>query len=161
MNKATKIVTQGILYLITLPVNIVGWVAILVSAALWGDKPHWKDGVLTTNFRADSWIMKNWFKNWAGSTLGHSVFMAPTNSSDASVTWKHELVHVEQFQVRGMIGTFILLAVVWWNWWLALILWALLPTMSYLAAGLVALLRGESFYRGNTDEESAYAQENH
>lgn len=160
MNNAARIVAQGFLYLITLPLNIVGWVTVLICRAAWGRDLKWKDNVLTMTFKPDSWMMKNWYKNWGGSTLGHAIIMAPADEFGTNSVWTHELVHVEQAQAKGLLATIIALAVLPFSWWMALLIWALLPTLDYVCAGLVALLRGEkSFYRGNTQEESARAQQ--
>lgn len=159
MNTAARIVSQGFLYLITLPINIVGWLTVLVCRLAWGQDLKWKDNVLTMTFKSDSWMMKNWYKNWGGSTIGHAVIMAPADEFGTKHVWNHELVHVEQMQAGGLLGFILALCVAPFCWWLAIIIWAVTPSLSYLCGSLVSLIRGETFYKGNTNEESARAQQ--
>lgn len=150
---------QVFLYLITLPSNLVGWLLVTILGLAWGNGLRWKDWVLTTTLKPGSWPMTTWFKNWGGSTTGHAVFLAPMNEYEEKLVWSHELVHVEQIQGRALAGVIVALCVVGWSWWMALILWALMPPIVYLCSGLVALMRGEHFYQGNHEEESANSQE--
>ncbi len=157
---AKEIVSKGVLYFVTLPTNLVGWLVIALVGVIWGDGVRWKDGVLTTTFKPDAKPLTTWYKGWAGTTLGHAIFVVPLDPFNAKRIWTHEMVHVEQVQARGILGAIVGLAVAPACWWLGLLIWALMPALAYVTSGLTALLRGEEFYMGNHEEESARAQTN-
>lgn len=152
-----NIAVQILLYILGLPTNIVGWILVSIASAAWGDGLRWRDGVLTTTFKVDSWPMKTWYKNWGGTTAGHAIVQAP-NQPDS--IWKHEMIHVSQNQRTAILGTVFAIVAFFGgltNWWLALLLWALMPSISYLCAGLLAVMKGKPFYMANIDEEAAYS----
>lgn len=151
------IAVQILLYILGLPTNLAGWIVISIAGAAWGDGLRWKDGVLTTAFKPDSWPMKTWFKNWGGTTIGHAIWTAP-NMPEA--VWQHEMIHVSQNQRASILGTvlgLIAFGAGLANWWLPLILWVFMPAASYLCAGLLAVMKGKSFYMANIDEMAAYS----
>jgi len=142
------------LYVFTLPTDLIGWAVMLFVGLVWGDgTPAWNDGVLVTTMRRDSWPIRSWYKRWGGTTIGHAVMLAPNM---ASSVYTHELVHVEQCEANALCSAALALVLVWWSPLAALLLWITLPWLIYIAAGLCALLRGESYYRGNHLEEAAY-----
>lgn len=146
---------RAFLYLGTLPTDLVGWLVVLVVRALWGRDLTWFDGVLFVRLRKDTWFEKRFYTKWGGSTIAHAIMINERWDNESIVT--HELAHVEQNEANGLVGLVCALAVVWWAWWLALIFWFLMPTIVYTLSGCAAVLRGEDWYRGNHNEESARA----
>jgi hypothetical protein len=92
---------------------------------------------------------------WGGTTIGHAILISERHDNESIVT--HELAHVEQNEANGLVGVLLVLCTVWWAWPLALILWCLTPALVYVLSGCAAVLRGEDWYRGNHNEESARA----
>lgn len=143
------------LYVGTLPTDVVGWLTMLVVRALWGRDLGWVDGVLFVRLLKDSWFERTFYKQWAGTAIGHAVMISDRTGTETTI--RHELVHVEQVEGAGLAGLFCALLVLYWSWWVALLLWALMPSVIYVASGCAAVLRGESWYRGNHLEEAARA----
>lgn len=145
------------LYVAALPTTLLGWLVVLFVRAVWGEDLRWHQGALVAEFRPDSWPVRTWYARWGGSTIGHSIVLNGSLSTEQlDHVLEHEHVHVEQHEAAGVAGVVLALAIVWVSWWLALIVWALMPGLLYLCAGLAALARGESFYRGNHLEEGAF-----
>lgn len=144
--------TRYLLYIGTLPTDLVGWLVVLFVRLAWGRELHWQDGVLSTILRADSAPARSWYAKWGGTAIGHAIFVK--EGMPPSV-YAHELVHVEQCEAAGIVGVVIALATLWWAWWIALAFWCLTPTLAYVLAGVTALARGEDWYRGNHNEEAA------
>lgn len=166
-----KTKAQLLLYFFALPWNLtVAWPAVLLVRLLWGENLRWEmppkplpgGAVLACSIKMDSWPARTWYKPWGGTTLGHGIFYGVNivKAGEWGRVQTHEHVHVEQFEV-AMFGSFLsgLAAGVFGHsigaglfvWW-----------AGYLFMGvcgwLVALMRGESPYRGSAHEESAYAQ---
>ena len=166
-----KTKAQIFLYFFALPWNLtIAWPAVLLVRLLWGEYLRWEmppkprpgGAVLACNIKMDSWPARTWYKPWGGTTLGHGIFYGVNivKAGEWGRVQTHEHVHVEQFEV-AMFGSFLsgLAAGIFGHsiggglfvWW-----------AGYLFMGicgwLVALMRGESPYRGSAHEESAYAQ---
>ena len=149
---------RALLYVGTFPTDLVGWLTMVLVRALWGHDLKWVDGVLFVRLKKDSWFERTFYTRWAGTAIGHAVMLSDRSSTD--VTVKHELVHVEQVEANGLLGLMCGAAAAPASWWLALALWSLMPALAYVLAGCAALLRGESYYRGNHNEEAARAVAN-
>lgn len=137
----------------------LGMIPALFVGLLWG-RLYFRDAILFAELKKGSWPNRTWFKSWGGSCFGYGILLAP---NQAASTINHELVHTEQQEAGSVVGllTGIVLAIALGGAWGAVafaISWICVPWAIYLAGGLVALLRGENFYRGNTNEESAYSQ---
>jgi hypothetical protein len=130
---------------------------LLAAYLLWGERDsfRWHKDAWFWSLRADSWPRRTWYKSWGGTTFGHVVMTRPRLSGRLVA---HELVHVEQFDAQSLLGLVIaaVLLVLGHPWWLGLLAWVAVPGANYVTAGIVAALRGESFYRGNHLEEGAY-----
>lgn len=147
--------TRLVLYVASLPTDLIGWSIVAILNALWGSRsagPRWDRGALLVRLARDSWAGRK-FAAWGGVTFGHAI--AAFDDQPQS-TLDHEQVHVEQIEGGALLGLIAGASVAWWAWPLALALWVTMPWLTYLVAGLTALLRGESFYRGNASEEAAY-----
>lgn len=150
--------TRYILYVFTLPTDLIGWLVMLFVARVWGSGwPQWSDGALTAVMRADSWPMRTWYKQWGGTTIGHAIMLAPMMAPSV-VT--HERVHVEQAEANALCAAAVGLTLIGSSWVAALLVWITLPWCIYAAATLCAILRGENGYRGNYLEEAAYDRAN-
>lgn len=143
------------LYIGTLPTDIVGWICVALVRALWGRDLAWSDGVLFVRLKKDSWFERKFYTKWGGSTIGHAIIINERWDRESLVL--HEQAHVEQKEANGLVGLVCALAVAYWAWWLALIFWCLMPTLVYVLSGCAAVLRGEDWYMGNHNEESARA----
>lgn len=160
---------RAVLYSVCLPANLVAWLIVLVVRLLWGEDLRWQWGVLSVELKSESWPSRTWYKGWAGTTFGHGVMYASGKRGGVapSLVERHELVHVEQFEVC-VLGSLVLLIgpvialVLLGHWVLALAGGLGLLTLSgavFLLVSVVsAWLRGEPAYRGSSHEESAYAQ---
>lgn len=144
-----------LLFLVALPALLCLGVVGLGAWALWGRKLRVERGVLVFELKRMSWFYQTYYRGWGGTTLGYVIMTRPDPAEDLL---DHELVHVEQVEAAGVWGLLVggLLALLGHHW-LGLTLWAIAPSLQYLGAGIAALLRGESFYRGNHLEEAAYA----
>lgn len=146
--------TRYILYPLTLPTDLVGWLVVLVVGLAWGTgMPVWNDGVLIATMKNDSWPGRSWYRKWGGTTISHAVFIKEGMSKNVLV---HELVHVEQFEANALFAAFVACVLAYWLGWIALLVWALMPGFVYLAGMVCAALRGEDAYRGNHLEEGPY-----
>lgn len=150
------------LYLFLLPTDILAGLAALFVRVAWGSSLAYRSGAFIVRLKPASWPMRSWYKGWAGTTFfGHFIMLAPdTDVVRAAVVLKHELEHVEQFELLGLLGLFtaIIFTCLGW-WWVGLIVWTLFPVLGYLGAMLTAVLRRRSAYAGNTYERSASALE--
>lgn len=124
---------------------------------------HWQDG-LWCELREDSFFSRVW--NYAGVTLGHGGIYNHGRSGGPGVdtdTEQHELIHVEQYEV-AMLVAFVAGQIIFWSRMdmvglvFGAIFWVLGWYIVYGASMLQAWLRGETHYRGNVFEESAYSQ---
>jgi hypothetical protein len=132
-------------------------IPLFVAWFLWGHRMRWHRGAFMFELKPGSWPEMTWYREWGGTTLGHVIMLHP-DPNERLIT--HELKHVEQFDSQGWAwlvagGVLVGLAGLPVAWGLAL--WAAAPGLIYGAAGLVAVFRGEPFYRGNHHEEAAYA----
>lgn len=173
-----KTKAQLFLYLICLPWNLtIAWPAILCIRLLWGTNLRWEmppaplpgGAVLACDLRPNSWPARTWYKPWGGTTLGHGIFYG-AHVNKAGVWGRvqaHEHVHVEQFEV-AMFGSFFSGTSIWavfsglghggLSVLVGMLLWWVGGLLAVLGGTMVALMRGESPYRGSAHEESAYAQ---
>lgn len=127
------------------------------------------DGEFVLN-QPENWEVHGKYLTWGGSCLGHAGFLGPGYGGGPGIDTRverHEHVHTEQFEVSMMISFVINALVIMTdifsgvdpNWILHLVLWCCGWIIFYFCGGVVAWLRGENFYIGNTFEESAYSQE--
>ena len=143
-----------VLYFAAFPSDIPGWIFGLLLSAAWGARsPQWSSGVVLVTLKRDSWVGRT-FSRWGGLTLGHCVVLFDDQSD---VTLEHELVHVKQCEGNAMLGLMLGAGVCWISWVSSLVVLVGIPWLMYVAAGLTALLRGESYYSGNEEEQAAYA----
>lgn len=156
-------------WLVTLPWDILVYLAVLAFWALWGQKLHWETG-LWCELKPNSWPMRTWYARYWGTTFGHGGFYAPTKSGGEGLDTHvevHEHVHVEQYEVSMFIGFVLGLSLFGiFNYlkmnlltssFIALGVW-MSGFMLFIASGwIVAALRGEHAYRGSQHEEAAYA----
>jgi len=125
---------------------------------IWGENLHMdvKRMAVVFSLKPASWPMRTWYRKWGGTTFGHVIMTRPEVSKGLL---DHEAVHVEQFDGNALLCLALGIAVVVsGRSWVGLAIWGLGPWAQYISAGIVAVLRGESFYRGNANEESAYSQ---
>lgn len=99
------------------------------------------------------WVARRWRYS---TTLGLSVIYHPEHLGHQEVE-RHEAVHVRQHQDHAFLGAILGLAVVWWSWEAALLLWCASPFFS-APCWLTAWLRGGDPYRDAEHERSAYGQ---
>lgn len=154
-----RYIKRGILYLVCFPSDILAWLIILFLRMMWGNRLYWEKGVLVTTFKAESWPVRTWYKNWGGTTFGHAILLSPFASP---TTFSHELVHVEQCEVTALFSILWVIVFLTHNTNLHNLITAIclmcLNTLIYaLLAMLTAFLRGESAYRGSVQEEAAYS----
>lgn len=173
-----KTKAQIFLYLLALPWNLtVAWPAVLLIRLLWGHALRWEmppaplpgGAVLACDLRPDSWPARTWYKPWGGTTLGHGIFYGAhvIRGGVWGRVQAHEHVHVEQFEV-SMFGSAFMGMVSWsviaelGHGGLAVLVGTLLwwagGLLTVIGGAAVALMRGESPYRGSAHEESAYSQ---
>lgn len=146
--------SRYLLYPLMLPTDIVGWLVMwIIVRPFWGKSLVWSDGVLLCELRPDSWAMQTWYKRWGGTTIGHAIMVAPNQAASILV---HERVHVMQLETSALASAVMALLAVWQAPWAALVIWALGPTLVYLAGMLSALCYGLDPYRGNPAETAAY-----
>jgi cbb3-type cytochrome oxidase subunit 3 len=157
-------------YLWTWYTDILCWFFVgVVLYALWGTKRHWTAGCLCLEFKEGSWPTRSWYRRWAGTTLGHTILYNVGRSGKPGIVdtpvERHELIHVHQYQVMQLLGMIVTAVNVLSGFdfrteWHALLLLPSAAALAYLVSMLQALIRGESPYRDNIMEESAYAQDN-
>jgi len=155
-------------YIWCIGLDLLCWFFVgVVMYALWGTKRHWTSGCLCIEFKKDSWPMRTWYRKWGGTTLGHTIIYATGRSGKPGIVdtkiERHEFVHVHQFEAMQLLSFIFTI----WNvstgfelvsdWPLLLTYFAGAP-IAYLASMIQAWLRGESPYKDNIMEESAYAQ---
>ena len=105
------------LILFTLPVLFQGWLLGLLSLTFGIAKsPKVKRGVLQLTWR--DWIANRWRYS---TTLGACMWMHPQHGG---TTEYHEFIHVQQYEDECMKAAWVLGIVAFWEWKLALILYA-------------------------------------
>jgi hypothetical protein len=149
----------------TFPAAILSWIAVLIVRVLWGHKLEWLDG-LWCELKEDSWPMRTWYKRWGGTTFVRGGFYRPGRKGQPgridTRTEAHEHIHIEQAEASALFGTVVAITIILALPWstagfiTALAVWTLTAPLIYLAAGIQAVVRGESFYKGNHFEEHAY-----
>jgi len=125
-----------VVYLWTSPTSLPGCL-LIVPTLCTGGRCRVVDGVLEVSGGFAAWALKHCTLLKGGATamtLGHVVLARDLESHDLTRT--HERVHVRQAERWGPF---------------------FLP--AYGVASLVALLKGESAYRGNWFEKEAYGDE--
>jgi len=151
---------EKITYSLCLPWNLIIWPIWILMAKLWGENLHWEDGVLSFEFKEQSWPMRTWFSNWSGNAMGHATLYRPNPSARIKL---HETVHVRQFEA-SMIKSFLLgcLFALLGHFYIGLLIWC----CGYLIMGvgnyIHAWLRLENpkiidIYRNTLHEQHAYA----
>jgi hypothetical protein len=155
-------IARLLLRIVCVPADLIGWLFVCLISLLWGYGLRVRHGVLYTELRGKSWPMRTWYRNWGATTFGHAMIFG-TSWPGTVVVWNHELVHVEQFEgacIHGLVVTSAVFAStilgVRWTWYVLGGIALLNGALNYFSAGLAALLRGESYYRGNVLEEAAY-----
>lgn len=126
----------------------------LLLYVLFGYRARRVEDAIFWELKPDSWFLRTLYRHWGGTTFGLVVMTRP----DPSVTTvHHELEHVEQFICHALAGLLLgsLISVTAGPWW-GLTVWAVLPGLTYIAAGLVSVFFGGRFYRDNYLERAAY-----
>ena len=150
------------LCLLCAPLLLVSY-AVAGLFRLWcGTRSYWRDGAWVVVLDERSWFVRRLYSRWGGTALGLAMIAREVGSAALrEKIVRHELVHVEQFQ-GGAVAAWLVAPLWWLGWfggsWGLLALFLALPFLFYAGSGLAAWLRGESFYAGNSMEESARAQ---
>jgi hypothetical protein len=154
-------VKRAVLYATSFLADVVGWLIVLSCWALWGQRLQWKHGVLTMEFKQDSWPARSWYKDWGGTTFGHAIIYNYSYLDDEPI-WMHELVHVEQFEsecIQNFVWFLVTVALsvrgfpTLWHYGL---LWLMFGPLTDIGASYVtAWLRGKDPYTGSVLEEGA------
>ena len=149
----------------TFPAAVLSWIAVLIINFLWGHKLEWLDG-LWCELQPYSWPVRTWYERWSGTTFIRGGFYRPGRKGEMGIidtrTEAHEHIHIEQGEAAALLGLVIAIAITLVFPWstagfiTALAVWTLMPALLYLTAGIQAVVRGESFYKGNHLEEHAY-----
>lgn len=155
---------RGFLYTISLLPTLVMALIPLPVWLFWGHRLRWVDGrqyregsagAFVFELKPTSWFYRTFYQDWGGTTFGHVIMTAPDPWPELL---RHEFVHVEQFDANALWGLVLCWIVgLMGHPLLGPIFWACAPALQYTTAGIIAVLRGESFYRGNVNEEAAYA----
>lgn len=146
-------------YVITAPSDLVAVIIVLIVRALWGARLTFEGGCVVVTLATASWPMRTWYRGWGGTTFGHAIMLAPLDPKRRAEVLEHELVHVEQIEGHALMAlVYAVQIALTWHWFAGLIAWATSSWISYAAAGVVAMLRGQPFYSGNANEKAAYAQ---
>lgn len=152
-----------IVFLATLTPNILWvWPIVILTRLTLGQKLHGVDWGLWTEIKKRTWLANK--LKYSGVTLGDGGIakagkLGKPGIVDTLLEY-HEQRHVHQHQVMQVFASLITLyayLICDANYWI----FAVLPVgsmVAYLCAMLVAVLRGEEWYRGNIFERSAYAQ---
>lgn len=157
-----------LLWIATLPNDIIALLGVLICWAFWGTKLRWIYGPWC-ELKQGSWPVRTWYSKWGGTTFGHGGILGPGYAGGKGIDTlmeRHEDVHVEQHEV-AMVMSFstalITLAALLqspttvWTWVVPLVIWSL-GSLAYITSSwMVAWFRGESLYRGSSHEEAAYA----
>ena len=155
---------KRLLYLFTLPHDLVVWVLLLAIWLLWGHKLRIEGMALACDLKRNSWPMNSfhgfpgsgWYSKWGGTTLGHAI-MYGFNPEHG--TKSHEHSHIEFYQV-SMVSSCLLGLVAWaasGSLCVGFPVWLLGFVSSLVAGWFVAWMRGEDVYSSSVHEEHAYA----
>jgi len=176
-----------LLWIATLPWDVVVILAVLLIRLFWGRNLEWNEG-LWCELKPDSWPTRSWYRykengkpvplskdqralhgtwlTWGGTCLGHGGFFGPGKMGKAGIDRPvefHEHVHVEQAEVSMFTafiisgGISLLLLTQIPSWASGLGVWTLGYLLMAASGWIVAWFRGEDPYRGSTHEEAAYA----
>jgi hypothetical protein len=158
-----RTIVRSILYVFSAPADLLAVLLGLFVRLVWGTELSAREGCLFVFVKHSAWLTQFMDRRlgakWGGSTIGHVILLRVADKHTVGSYERvlaHELIHVEQFEAHALLGLVAGLALAPWAWWLGLIVWVLMPALAYLAAMLVAVLRGEASYRGNHLEEAAY-----
>lgn len=152
-----------ITYLWTFTWDIIVWLIVMMTWFFFGTKLHWQNG-LWCELKRGSVVSRIW--KCSGVTLGHGgIYNYGCSGGDGvdTKTERHELIHVEQYEV-SMLVSFVAGNFIFWSdvslasLTIGSMFWTLGWGIVYGASMLQAWLRGENYYRGNIMEESAYSQ---
>lgn len=144
-------------FLWTFPPDVIAWLAVLLVRLLFGKRLFWRDG-LWVEIREGSFPDATWGRSWSGVTFAHGGILAPRAKA-----LPHELVHVEQYEVRMLCGfifgiIFALASMTLAGLVVSAFAWISAWPLGYAASLVQAYLRGEDPYKGSELEESAYSQ---
>lgn len=143
-----------VVYLACLGLDVfIAWPMVLAVWVLWGKDLRWEHGVLSTEFKANSWPLRpgRWPKgfyianrghalvgtqerrSWGGTSVGHGHLYGPglTHRSPkgkvATPTQVHEGYHTEQARAAQMLATIhaLLILAAGGSLWLSLVVWVL------------------------------------
>lgn len=140
--------------------DIVGALLGLLAYAMWGEKIEFlAPGMAVVWIKDESWLART-FPRWGGTTLsGHVVVAVHDDTGDDSRRLRHEHVHVEQFELLGLLGLVVGAPACGVHVLLGIFVWGLTPLLGYLAALVVGLTYKRDYYQGNFMERSAFALE--
>lgn len=142
-----------------LPIDVAGWLFVLVMAALWGRKGSlgFRDGVMVVELADGSWPARTWYRRWGGTAIGHGVMFGAGRAGER--IWRHEKVHVDQVEAAAcgslLIAGLVLLAS--GSLAAAVVAWAVTPVAYFAGGWAAAWLRGGDAYRDSAHERAAYA----
>ena len=129
---------------LTLPTLLQGWLVGLLSLTLgFSQYPSVKRGVLMTFWRP--WLAKRWRYS---TTLGAWMGMHPDHGG---TTEFHEAIHIQQYETANVLAAGVCGIVAFWEWRLALILYAFSGMLWLLPNFLVGWVR----YHGTTPDSPA------
>jgi hypothetical protein len=131
-----------------------GTLIAFVVHLFWGEKSFWSDGIFVTQLKEKSWPQRTWYSGWGGTCFGYGIMLAFDQEDSVLI---HEKVHTKQNE-GGCITGFILgviCSLLTLNFIPFFVCWVLCAKLCYVSASLVALFRGEGFYKNNHMEESA------
>lgn len=160
------------LYFVSLPADLLGWLAVGLIRVLWGRNLQWEtppDGVgspvVVAELSKGSWPTRSWYKRgdgtWGGTTLSpHAIFYGPGRLQPGRWTYLqvHEHVHVEQGEA-SMLRAFIVALVtllLTGSWSAFLLIWSCGYLLMGVSNWFTAFFRGEPMYRGSHHEKAAY-----
>lgn len=146
-------------YVFTAPTDFISLLIVLAIRAMWGKRLVLEAGCVIVELDPKSWPMRTWYRGWGGTTFCHAIMLAPLGESRVRVL-EHELVHVRQMEGYALLGLVLAVPLAFaWHPLAALVAWSVTPLLAYECAGIVAVLRGGSFYTDNANEQAAYDAE--
>jgi hypothetical protein len=150
---------KALIYLVCLPWDLAAWTFMLLLCVLNFTPLRVQHGCLALELR-HTWLTGWWLRRWSGAAIGHAIIYKPgglaTKQIDTALE-VHENFHVRQYE-GSMTNAAIygsILGVVGGNYIVALCAWGLGGVFYVLSNSLVALLRGEDFYRDSAHERGA------
>jgi len=169
---------RAALYLTSLSADLLGWLAVLIIWALWGEGLRWEHDALVCQLKRASWPVSKdkwlggWYlrrdqsgnlKPWGGTTLSpHAIFYGPHRDmvnlvEEWSPSQHHEHTHTKQGEV-WQVASFVVgvVFVLHGHPITGAIVWTLGYTCMGASGWTSAWLRGLPAYRGSVHEEHAY-----